>query len=543
MRLVVRVILALLLMVVAAIAVAAQSTANEPGSASISGRITDSNGPLAGIAVVLLPAEFRQAPEPLARAVTDSDGRYTFTAVKAGSYRVSPLTTLYAVNNEAGVGQPGKLVTLKSGEAAEEIDFLLPRGGVITGLVTDANDEPLINVPISLIQIGEGGQKRRVSMPDVADMCTDDRGIYRLFGLPPGRYLVSIGQNAYAAFEPSQPVYERTYHPGTTVESEASIVELTAAGEVTGIDIVVGNRAPRYAASGRIVDVATGKPIPDIRFGFGPVNADGIFNRFAVGFRTDARGDFQLSNLAPGRYGLFIRPDRSSNYFCEPFHFEVKNSDVTGLAVKAQLGGTISGQLIVEGSNESDVTQRLSQLELFAREEASQTQPLSAQARIDADGSFFVGGLPEGQINFFLFPFRSKSRFFIARVEHNGSEQPQGIRLAPGEQVRGVRIVLLYGNSSVRGAVKVVGGTLSDYSGLLLVINPLQKDRTLRLGPPTRIDSRGAFIFEGLPAGEYELSIHGQANGKTIRPVSEKVIVGYGTESDIVLTLDIGQGE
>ena len=64
----------------------APPTATAAGTASISGKVTDSAGtPLGGVRVYLYP---HPSGSMVANATTDSQGRYTLSDLEAGSYSV-----------------------------------------------------------------------------------------------------------------------------------------------------------------------------------------------------------------------------------------------------------------------------------------------------------------------------------------------------------------------------------------------------------------------------------------------------------------------
>ena len=68
---------------------------------------------------------------------------------------------------------------------------------------------------------------------------TDDRGIYRIFGLEPGRYIVGVGASSEDAVQPigNRGLYKRAYHPDAVDESNARIIEVTPGGEIKNVDI------------------------------------------------------------------------------------------------------------------------------------------------------------------------------------------------------------------------------------------------------------------------------------------------------------------
>ena len=70
----------------------------------------------------------------------------------------------------------------------------LPRGGVIAGTVADENGLPAFGVQVRVLQYRVVQGERTLAPVQTANLLgevTDDRGTYRIFGLPPGEYIVS----------------------------------------------------------------------------------------------------------------------------------------------------------------------------------------------------------------------------------------------------------------------------------------------------------------------------------------------------------------
>src|ERR1044072_8050281 len=89
---------------------------------------------------------------------------------------------------------------------------------------------------------------------------TDDRGVYRIYGLAGGRYKVSVGADASDGIIRGGR-YQRTFYPDVSDQSKGAIVELKEGGEANNVDIKVGRATQTYAASGRVIDAETGVPI------------------------------------------------------------------------------------------------------------------------------------------------------------------------------------------------------------------------------------------------------------------------------------------
>jgi hypothetical protein len=156
-------------------------------TATISGKVTIKGKPAPGVVVGARssrPAEF----DPTYRATTDEEGSYRISALPAGIFDVAPVAPAFVIadSNEGGGGH----VILSEDEHVDGINFELVRGGVITGKITDAEGRPAIEENVNLLGIDLSNQR---GTHVVETIRTDDRGIYRMFGIRPGQYKVSVG--------------------------------------------------------------------------------------------------------------------------------------------------------------------------------------------------------------------------------------------------------------------------------------------------------------------------------------------------------------
>ena len=68
------------------------------------------------------------------------------------------------------------------------------RGGAITGTVTNALGEPVVAVRVRATMVRDArGEVPKFMTFGLMEQSTDDRGIYRIYGLRPGTYIVSAG--------------------------------------------------------------------------------------------------------------------------------------------------------------------------------------------------------------------------------------------------------------------------------------------------------------------------------------------------------------
>src|SRR5262249_33859625 len=143
---------------------------------------------------------------------------------------------------------------------------------------------------------------------------TDDRGVYRLFGLEPGRYLVYAGggSNPRAGLVAGQSGISEPYYPGPNKKACARAVLIAGGGEAAGINcgLVRDGAKQGFIASGRVIESDTGKPVPGLMLFYapsGPERAEAAEKkeeqtesaaRVANGTTTtNANGEFRFENL------------------------------------------------------------------------------------------------------------------------------------------------------------------------------------------------------------------------------------------------------
>jgi hypothetical protein len=381
---------------------------------------------------------------------------------------------------------------------------------------------------------------------------TDDRGMYRIYGIPAGRYKIAVGQSdddPYSNPRFGRVVYKRTFYPDTTVADEARIVEVTEGSETNNIDITLDRRLPTFAASGKIVDGETGQPIMALRLGLRRVINDretgDVLGIFTV---SNSLGEFRLENVTPGKYFVSVTsPQTGYEVRAEAVPFEVIDQEVTGLVVKTVKGLSIVGTVVLEGVSDKFVLTKLLELRLHAYVRSETGDSGSGQpSPINADGSFRIGGLPAGIANFYLSTQarRPPVNFTIVRVEHDGIVQQRGLEVKAGENVSGVRIVLSYGTGSIRGEVKLENGPLPQ--GGRLAVSVKKMGDTGSSYRPYNVDARGHFLIEGLSPGSYELNVIVNTPGRpTSPPIKQTINVTEGsvTNVDVTLDLKLSQGQ
>jgi hypothetical protein len=540
---------------------AQQTTA---GTASISGRVTVAGKPARGVAVTLrgsgssndrrslqLQMLFEQGS--FEKATTDEDGRYRFESVAAGRYSIIPYAPSLILDDNQSV-----TITVGDGERVDDRDFSLSKGGVISGRVTGHDGRPMIMEPVQVATVNKANSNAASDFGGPS-FTTDDRGIYRVYGLAPGHYKVIIGKAdarlELAGLSYKRPDHAPTFHPGVTDETRAAIVEVTGGAETPNIDIKVGVAEKTYNATGRVIEAATGKPLSNAITSYRLISghSSSIAGMTGLGSPSSSTGEFRFEGLNTGRYTAFalFGVEGSSEYYTEMLNFEIKQEDVSGLEIKVHRGGSISGVAVVEGANDPGILERMGRTEIFALVMGEDPAPNFARSKIAEDGSFQLRGLKTGKVSILLQDFFSQSGLSILRVERGGVPQPAGIDLAAGEHIADVRLVMAHANGVIRGQVNIEGGTLPKEAEISVVASRVSDgSNPIATGDDSQeadVDASRRFVVEGLVPGEYEVQVtvvlnpSAPAKVRQVKLGRERVTVSSGSTSETVIVLDLSK--
>lgn len=226
-------------------------------------------------------------------ALTDARGEFRIKWVSAGSYFafvdvpgvLSPVAFLSLGELRGGdgpgipdLGEGRAFFDLVEVDGKGELDITIHarRGASIAGRVTYADGDPAVNVTINLMRRDSGGRLQKfltgANLVSLSGLRTDDRGAFRLTGLPPGEYVVGVSE----AVEHSSDGPRRraddvpgmveamlgqqllmTFHPSATSAKEAAVVKVAAGDERTDVDVRIPERALRTVSGSRALG-ATG---------------------------------------------------------------------------------------------------------------------------------------------------------------------------------------------------------------------------------------------------------------------------------------------
>jgi hypothetical protein len=548
---------------------------NRPRGASISGRVIIAGKPAVNAAITVRETDSKTdaaggsaAPTPIVvKARTDGEGRYIAGGLAEGRYVVSVMLKAFVAADNSEDFVQGRTVTIDAGEAREKVDFTLIRGGVITGKVIDEEGSPLIANRVQLYTLDEEGQKHVYARSVYGLLETDDRGVYRVYGLPPGRYIVSVGGEGGGDMLRASGKFARVYHPEALDEKQAKIIEIKEGSEASDVDIKLGGAMKTYEATGRVIDKETGKAVPRIYITCALKAVDDqTASSYSATTITDGQGNFKLNGLPPGRYQHMVMDVISeSGYRSDTGEFEIANDNVSGIEVKVFLGASVSGFVVIDGA-EASASAPLQSLTVHPlvtplSDATGDTNGRSTMmgfrlpARVNPDGSFILKGLHAGSVGFYL--SAGPSQLPIKRVERDGVEIKDAIDVRPGEKITGVRIVANRALGRIRGQLQITGGALPDNwrLGAHAMQSPSAGEARSNDRAPVSInrtsgnaivDEKGRFVIEELPPGEYDLLItlstllpNGGSESSGPPVLNQRVTIRENGEASVNMTFDL----
>ena len=514
-------------------------------SATISGRVTIKGKGAPGIVVAVVPVSSanrsRMSVGPGYHATTDQEGNYRVTDVPTGSYRANPDAPAFVISAQPS----GTTLIVNEGDSINDVDFALVKGGVITGRVTNSEGQPLIERQVTLMPVETNNQNSAYVEIVHNSWQTDDRGVYRMFGVSQGKYRVVVEgeENSFGGRTTTQT--RQTFYPDVTDASKGATLEVVEGGELTGVDIVVETTEPatKFAVNGRIVDGATGQPVPNLRLGLQFFSGTQINYIGGPDYISDQNGRFKIDNLAPGKYGVFAESGPNSELRTDSVTFEIVDQDITGLLVKTYRGASVSGEVVFEGGNDKPGRGKPRQILLRALVMNEAVGNMGLSARIGPDGTFRVGGLPAGLLHFSIVliedgPMKSLS---ISRIERDGIILPRGFEIKDGEQITGLKLIVNMGTGTIRGVVKAQNGELPPRAHFSVWFTNTGVDpKSSMSNPAPMVDSRGRFVVEGLLPGTYEINAAVYVAGQNRSPsAKQQVTVTDGSTIEVTLTIDL----
>jgi protocatechuate 3,4-dioxygenase beta subunit len=504
-----------------------------PPTASVTGRVVAADGgrPVSRARVSL------SSPQGGGRAtLTDDTGAFTLTDLPEGRYTLQVskpgfITLQYGQRRPLQAGTP---IQLAAGQALRGADFSLPRGGAISGRVLDENSEPMPGVSVRVLEYRYAQGARTLSPTGSAQ--TDDRGEYRVWGLNPGDYYVSVtpppalgnafvgrglgapgagrggARGAGGGDDPQSLGYAPTYYPGVMSVSDARPVTVGLSTEVTEISFSVSLVRTAHV-SGRVVN-ADGTAAAGV-LSLAPDDSGRNGGLGGRGFSAPVMGDgqFTFANIPPGRYTLRARsgngggrgrgnPNQPPMFASTPVF--VTGDDITGVSLVLAPGAGLSGSATFETTQAAPPN-----INQF-RVTAPSTKPDgtgNGQTQLDArTGTFNMDGLAPGE---HILQVQTPRGWSLKSVTIDGRDLTDiPFELKSGQKITTVALVFTDKITQIQGTVAdTKGDPVTDFTVLAFAQDESLWRPQSREIMTARPDQNGQYQIRGLPSGQYYIAL------------------------------------
>jgi protocatechuate 3,4-dioxygenase beta subunit len=522
----------------------ARDTQAQPvtGTGVISGTIlTEGTGaPVRRARVNLTGMELRGS-----RSVTTNDeGAFSFSALPPGRYTLSASKPGY-VNVTYGArraGRPGTPIQLADGQKMQKAVISLPKGSVVTGVVIDESGEPSPGTQVRVMRaVMRTGEK---TYEQAGQDQTDDRGIYRIYGLQPGDYIVN-------AMPRNSNVGDMQFALRAEIEALMQQVQaINAAGGGRGGDGGGGGRAGRG-----------GPPDPAM----------------LGGGRGGGRGQALLDQAAALQQQLQQQPEQATAY--APVFYP--GTTVPGTATAVALG---------VGEERGGIDFQL-QLVPTARVEGTiqapdGTLPQGTQITLVPLGDAGAAGIPgvgtsstrvnQGRFQFsavnpgqYRLTARAPIRAAVPAAAPNAAAGRGGQAFGPGGRggpgqitqvlwastdiaVNGQNLtnitLALQPGMTIRGRVMFDGGNMpppADLTRVRVNISPRGQQPGVEGGvPPAQVDASGSFTITGVAPGRYSINANiPQEGGRGGAATGRAGGIGNAAPQWVIRSANTGAGD
>ena len=500
-----------------------------PATGSIKGRVVADDG--RPVVNASLMAQAINGPPTIRPAQVDSEGKFSFDELPSAVYVVFAIAPGY-IDEAMSTGDPNDWPRYLIGS---QLKIKMVKGGVITGKVTNSKGDPIVGVPVHAEALNNPSTSPTEFL-GAGGAESDDRGIYRIYGLKPGPYVVKAGgpgQFGLAAangFDLDVP----TYYPSANRDT-AIPVAVRSGDETTGIDIkyfgTEGHRISGFllgainpgasAANGAIAIILS------------TAGTQSVLS-MTLASPMDQRRAFGFNGIADGEYDLFAgfqTGQQTDPSLVATKRVTVRGGDVTGVELTLAQLASIAGTFMLDPIKPEDrCDQRRSQLieTVFAarrddpRKSGSQmmTRMLAGfGGTLNAKGEFSARNLDAGRYRFdiklpteawYVRVINLPAAVVVARPAADSKLNPsypwQGtVTIKSGQQVSGVSIMVGQDAASLRGRVIVTPEGTAFPPDLHVHLVPADREQAndvLRYSE-TMIMSDGNFAFSNIAPGRY----------------------------------------
>ena len=446
-------------------------------------------------------------------AVSAADGSFQIEQIRAGQYRLFVEKTGFLEMEKNHPRPEGRLISLTPGQEMTDTVVHLQPAAVAHGRVTDEDGDPMAGAQVSLLR--QTYQSGRRQWEAAGAESTNDLGEFRLAGIAPGTYYVSVnpppsfrsmmeatsGASLHAA-ERQRMSYRTTYYPAALEADQATAITFHA-GDDFPMDFSLTPQ-PSFAVRGSVVGIpANAAAVVMLQSG----DLGEVFN----GAETHRDGVFEMPDVPPGDYSLIASSTGGSERLMARQHVHVGGAAVDGIRLSLQPGSVVRGRLTLDAAPGKTAAMNQFSVLLVADDgegEGARAVILgggfSSVASVQADGSFEWKDVAPGH----YFPQLISGSFsgtdWFLRAAISGGRDVSDSGFTVGGSPLLVDLVASSRSAGVAGVAKSHDGKPVSNATVVAVPTQRYRKRPDHFATSTT-DQTGHFTLQGVRPGDYTL--------------------------------------
>jgi hypothetical protein len=457
---------------------------------------------------------------------TDSGGQFSFQAAP-GSYQLWVEQSGFA-RQYYGSRTPGEALNglvLAPGQQLRDITLQIVPLGAISGRVFDEEGDALQGASIQLLHFSYASGRRE--LVPVNGTATDDRGEYRAYGLPAGRYLLLATRREW-------PSYAGLFYPGSTDIASSTEITLPAGGDITGIDVSLP-KTNLVTVRGRISSPMSDFSDSTLQLVLVRERVASAIGR-ASAVINQGNGSFEIRDVMPGSYWLIGSQLYGRSVLAGRIPLEIGDAAPVNISVPLSPSFEIKGRITVDGGG------KLPNVTLGLRSVDNITLGPPPIPAVTPEGDIHITGVTSGVWRLTIGPLPDASCVKSATL-NNVDLLREELTLA-GNTTEPLRMII--GTNCPQ-----VSGVVTDDSGqprnATVVMAPA--DAELLTSPMAYLtvstENNGTFVFKGLRPGIYKIFGLEEAEPfawldpevmSRIEPFEESISVADGDHATIKLS-------
>jgi hypothetical protein len=464
------------------------------------------------------------------RTVTNPGGSFVFFNVAPGPYDLTVTKSGYASGTfgQRRSAGSGRVLAL----AGDRADLKLPvwKHAAVCGTLSDSSGAPLAGVQLDAF--GSVAAAGRLSFRTAVTYSarTDDRGRFRIYGLAPGRYLITPRRSELHAASPPIPIDPSIDAAIEDVDGDGADVTVREGEERCGVDIRL-TRVVAYRVRGQLTSGATAGSVvaqivlADPRFLEGVVIAEttvddaGTFvfprvpaGRYEVRVLTSIAGRSAAGSTARTLFQTAPAPADTSrvtrgSLLLGSVEATINRQDAF-VAVAPAGSVTVSGAVVFKGAEATPASVSAAPLQIrLSPADGTELPGLLADfVSVGPDGRFRIEGLPPGRYALHMPPQRIPPGWGLEAVDLEGRGVLDQPIVVQDRDLSDLTITLVDRPTIIAGTVRTSTGK-SETAQVLIFTTEAR--RWIGYGRESaRIRSAatggdGSFALAGLPPGEY----------------------------------------